>query len=119
MGAIESDTLWEVGLTDFTQFYFLDFQFKDAPICKNKTLRNLASIFQILMAQSYRFHPRPCSTMKMIVEPDMQEIQYCRKERKEKQFCSQHMKLRIRFPNYYTEIKQERVILDIIIYEIV
>ena len=50
--------------------------------------------------------------MKMIVAPDMQEIQFCKEEMKKKQFCSKSMELRIRFPNDYTEIKQERVLLN-------
>ena len=63
------------------------------------------------MGQSYRIRPRPCSTMKMIVVPDMQEIEFCKEEMEKNQFCKHAIKLRIRFPNDYTEIKQERVLL--------
>ena len=52
------------------------------------------------MLESYRAVPEPCTTMKVVVLPDIQ---------KEEGMDNDILKFRIEFPVEYTEIKHERV----------
>ena len=88
----------------------LDFDLREGPICDETSLEELSTFFtRNLLGMGYMTKPQPCSSMKMIVVSDMQEIKFCNVKKKQKEICKEAINIRVRFPSDYTEIKQERV----------
>ena len=79
----------------------LGFELKDAPVpeCNNTALKSLSRIVsKKLMMESFKLRPRPCETMKMVVIPELKQLD------EEKKF-----RIQVTFPVEYTEIRHDKV----------
>ena len=85
---------------------------KDFPSCNKSTNEELATIIKNLRKNSYKVKPKPCSTMRILVVTDMQMPQ---KMLGGQNHAEGPLEIIVNFPIDYTEIKQERVSMPIII----
>ena len=87
-----------------TNDLFQGFNRRNLPPCNSKQLHNISNlILNNLMRESYQATPERCTTMKVVVVPDIQNS-----ERVGKKF----LRLVFIFPAKFTEIKDEKVHTD-------
>ena len=72
---------------------------KDKPMCKDKQLLNMTTRYFQLMRLSHNAMPEPCTTMEMVVVPQVWD------RKKDNKTLS----LNVLFRAKYTEINQEKV----------
>ena len=72
---------------------------QDKPICKGEQLFNISAIFSGLMMKSHNAFPEPCTTMEIVVVPQIWDDKR----------NNNTLKWELFFKAKYTNIKQEQV----------